>query len=110
MTFLLIAARKSTLANVAAKRLLSRVSAHVGRQMIATAERPEADVALERLLTSVDADVTREFVGAREAAVAVGNGTGVLALVNWNLARSRLTLARFWLEKFSRRNSRLHNL
>lgn len=110
MSFLLVASCEASLADVAAERLLTRVCAHVRRQVVAAAERAEADAALERLLSGVDSDVTRELIGSRETSVAVLNRTCVLALVHRNLALTWLTLAWFWLEQFSRRDASLHHL
>lgn len=54
--------------------------------MVTPAERPHADATLKRLLSRVNADVSGEFVAAGEASVAVGDWTGVRALVDGGFA------------------------
>ena len=84
----LVAPGKFPAAEVAGKRLLSRVRADVRGEVVAAAEVAHTYPTLERLVSSVDANVSGQFVGAREPAVAALRGTGVRPFVDRCLAGS----------------------
>ena len=68
---LLVTSRKRSPTHITGERLLTGVSAHMCRQMIAPAERPPAYVALKRLDTGVYPQVSVELVTSGKPTVAI---------------------------------------
>jgi len=91
----LVTASELTTARVTGIRLFTRVSADVGRQVIATTKVPQANPTLEWLLSRVDADVPGELVAPREPSVAALCGAGVGPLVRRGFAGTVRVLPRF---------------
>lgn len=87
MPLLLITASKLTATDVARERLLARMGANMGGQVVWAWERAHADAALERLLARMDADMTGQLVRPGEPSVAVLDRAAIRSLVDGRLTR-----------------------
>lgn len=94
MTLPLVTPGKLAAAVVTGERLLARVGADVGSEVVAAAEVAHANPTLEGLVSRVDSDVSGQLVRAGEAAVTAFCWARVGPLVHWGLARPVGVLAR----------------